>query len=235
MRSTDNYLNGNVWYYSMPKKSMKQNKRNVRTNKNTNKKNRIVRTKPVKQNKQAARVRGKSPKLPKTVTKTLKKRPERKISRAKNARKPMTAAKPPHKAKAEAYTATSDYQRMLEKKLETQISQGADLFNVGKRWTWKYWLRKYSPVSIPLFAGLITYLYLVFFVFYPDILVKGHYVQLLFFVLFIFLLIGFFIYLGIESELLFVRILSLIFLLVVLSFMILFVLLSYVVAGGATG
>ena len=64
---------------------------------------------------------------------------------------------------------------------------------------------------------------------------KGHYIQFLFFVLFVFLLAGVFIYLGIRSELLFVRILSFIFVLVILTFLIFFILLAHVMSSGMVG
>ena len=123
--------------------------------------------------------------------------------------------------------------RLDEKKALEQVHHEAkELFNVGNEWNFRFWLRKYSPVIVPLLVGLITYFYLVFYLFYPQLLMEGHVYRFMFFILFTFLLGGVFIYLGLRSELLFMRILSFIFVFVIFSFLLMFVLLSHILRNG---
>ncbi len=119
----------------------------------------------------------------------------------------------------ERFTEESELRRELE-------LQGKDIFYPEKRWTFSHWVKKYSPVLITLLIGLATYFYLVFYLFYPAALLHGHYVQLLILLVFIFLVAGILIYLGLRAELLFVRILSFIFVFVIFTFLLLFILLA---------
>ncbi len=113
-----------------------------------------------------------------------------------------------------------------------ELELAKELFNVERKKGFAPWMAKYSPVLIPVFVGLLTYLYLIFFVFYPNIITNGHYIQFLFFILFVFLLAGVFMYLSIRSELLFVRILSFIFVFVIITFLIFFILLAHAMSSG---
>ncbi len=110
--------------------------------------------------------------------------------------------------------------------------EAKELFHVQKKRTFYNWVKKYSPVLIPLMVGLMSYVYLTFFVFYPGIITNGHFVKFLFLVMFAFLLAGVFIHLGIKHELIFIRILSFLFVFVILSFMVLFVLIAHVISSG---
>lgn len=89
------------------------------------------------------------------------------------------------------------------------------------------WIRKYSPVLITVGIGLLTYLYLIFYMFYPAAVEQGKYVTFLMIISFLFLAAGILLFLGLKSELLFVRILSFIFVFVVFTFLLLFILVSY--------
>jgi hypothetical protein len=89
------------------------------------------------------------------------------------------------------------------------------------------WAKRYSPVIIMQVIGLSVYFFLVFYLFYPQAITQGHYVQLLTFLSFIFLVAGLLIYLGLKAELLFVRILSFTFVFVIFTLMMLFILVAY--------
>ncbi|MBU2561618.1 MAG: hypothetical protein KKD17_04925 [Nanoarchaeota archaeon] len=114
-------------------------------------------------------------------------------------------------------------EEVLRKELEHEAK---DLF-YAEKWSFSYWVKRYSPVLITMLIGLATYFYLVFYLFYPTTLIQGHYIQLLILLVFIFLIAGILIYLGLRAELLFVRILSFIFVFVIFTFLLLFILLAY--------
>ncbi|MBW2972189.1 hypothetical protein KY359_04100 [Candidatus Woesearchaeota archaeon] len=105
--------------------------------------------------------------------------------------------------------------------------QGKDIFYPEEKWTLWHWIKKYSPVLVTMLIGLATYFYLVFYLFYPTTIIQGHYFQLLLLLVFIFLISGILIYLGLKAELLFVRILSFIFVFVIFTFLLLFILLAH--------
>lgn len=109
-----------------------------------------------------------------------------------------------------------------------------DLFRKEKTPTFFGWLKRYSPVLITLGIGLLTYIYLVFYMFYPTAITQGHYIQFLIVILFIFLIAGILVFLGLRSELLFVRILSFIFVFVIFTFLLLFVLVAHALQAAAT-
>lgn len=112
---------------------------------------------------------------------------------------------------------------MLEKELR---EQGQELFSPKQKGLMS-WVRKYSPVLITLGIGLATYFFLVMYLFYPSVLLYGHYMQLLILLVFVFLIAGILIYLGLRAELMFVRVLSFIFVFVIFTFLLLFILLAY--------
>jgi hypothetical protein len=89
------------------------------------------------------------------------------------------------------------------------------------------WFKRYSPVIITQFIALLTYFYLIFYLFYPEAILQGNYIRLLVLLVFVFLIAGLFIYIGLRSELLFIRILSFIFVFIIFTFMLLFILLAY--------
>ncbi|MFC1742099.1 hypothetical protein ACFL3V_06190 [Nanoarchaeota archaeon] len=104
--------------------------------------------------------------------------------------------------------------------------EGRDLF-APKDKTFGSWLRRYSPVVITILAGLSTYFYLIFNVFYPVEGMFAYVVQVIMILMFVLLLGGVMVYLGIKSETLFIRILSFIFVFVIFTFMIFFILISH--------
>jgi hypothetical protein len=89
------------------------------------------------------------------------------------------------------------------------------------------WFRKYSPVLITLGIGLLTYFYLIFYMFYPAAIMNGKFVQFALIIIFLFLAAGILLFLGLRSELLFVRVLSFIFVFVIFTFLLLFILVTY--------
>lgn len=112
---------------------------------------------------------------------------------------------------------------MLKKELD---QQGKDMFYPEKE-TFMHWVTRYSPVLISMGIGLATYFFLVFYLFYPITILQGHYMQLLTLLVFVSLIIGVLMYLGLRAELIFVRILSFIFVFVIFTFLLLFILIAY--------
>jgi hypothetical protein len=106
-------------------------------------------------------------------------------------------------------------------------------FFAPRQMTFGSWARRYSPVLVTMLIALLTYFYLIFYLFYPTTIVQGHYVQLLILIVFIFLIIGLLVYLGLRAELLFIRILSFIFVFIVFTFLLLFVLIAHSMGAGA--
>ena len=51
--------------------------------------------------------------------------------------------------------------------------EAKELFHIHRKWSVYNWVKKYSPVLIPLLVGLMTYAYLTLFVFYPNIIAMG--------------------------------------------------------------
>ncbi|MBN1544498.1 hypothetical protein JW898_03485 [Candidatus Woesearchaeota archaeon] len=145
------------------------------------------------------------------------------------ARKPVSRK---HKVSAPVmqqavHTAAPVSHPRVEDVLKHELEHEAkDLF-YAENWSMGYWLKRYSPVLITMLIGLATYFYLVFYLFYPATLLQGHYIQLLILLVFIFLIAGLLIYLGLRAELLFVRILSFIFVFVIFTFLLLFILLAF--------
>ena len=164
----------------------------------------------------------------KAVSKNAKKKPAKK--QAKKA--PKKKAKPARKSKAARPMPPARVEALLEKEFK---GGSRELFCPINGGTFGTCVKRYSPVLITLMIGLATYLYLVFFLFYPTTIVQGHYIQLLIFVMFIFLLAGLLIYLGLRAELLFVRVLSFIFVFVIFTFLLLFILLAYIMQTGMMG
>lgn len=93
------------------------------------------------------------------------------------------------------------------------------------------WLKTYIPVLITLGIGILTYLYLIFYMFYPTSITQGNYIQFLVIILFIFLIAGILIMLGLKSELMFVRIISFIFVFIIFTFILLFILVAHALQG----
>jgi hypothetical protein len=145
-------------------------------------------------------------------------------------KKAKTADKPvAHKAAQPAAIHEPVYH--IEQSAEALMRQEVDirsdhLIQPGEPWTLKHWAKVYSPVIITLFIGLGVYFFLIFYLFYPIALLQGHCLQLLILVLFIFLVAGLLIYLGIRSETLFVRIMSFIFVFVVFSLLLVFIIIA---------
>jgi hypothetical protein len=135
----------------------------------------------------------------------------------------------PAKRKAKKRKAPVKVESILRQELE---EQGKELFYPPKEWTFKSWVKRYSPVIVTLLIGLATYFYLVFYLFYPQTLLQGHYLQLLILLMFVFLIAGLLIYLGLRAELLFMRILSFIFVFVIFTFLLLFILIAYTMQSG---
>lgn len=102
-----------------------------------------------------------------------------------------------------------------------------DTVKITERAGFTGWFNKYSPVVITLGIGLITYLYLLFYMFYPAAIAVGKYIPFVIVIIFLFMIAGILLFLGLRSELLFVRILSFIFVFVVFTFLLLFILVSY--------
>lgn len=143
-------------------------------------------------------------------------------AKSRKSRKRTVSKKPKRKA----------VKRKKHKHVEEVVAEKLDehtreLFYPKKEHGFSTWVRRYSPVLITLGIGLATYFFLVFYLFYPSTIVQGHYMQLLILLVFIFLLAGVMIYLGLRAELLFVRILSFIFVFVIFTFLLLFILLAY--------
>jgi hypothetical protein len=117
-------------------------------------------------------------------------------------------------------------------KLITQEEAAREFFAPHKM-TFGSWARRYSPVLVTMFIALLTYFYLVFYLFYPTTIIQGHYLQLLLLLVFIFLIAGLLIYLGLRTELLFIRILSFIFVFIIFTFLLLFILIANSMGAGA--
>ncbi|MBW2964277.1 hypothetical protein KY363_02350 [Candidatus Woesearchaeota archaeon] len=97
--------------------------------------------------------------------------------------------------------------------------------------SFKGWMTRYSPVLITMIVGLATYFFLVFYLFYPQTLMYGHYIQLLMLLTFIFFVVGVLIYLGIQAELMFIRIMSFAFVFIIFTFLLIFILLANAMYG----
>ncbi len=151
-----------------------------------------------------------------------KKRKKTVKSKTKKASKPKARRKPASKTVKEP-SATPAVEDLLEKELK---AQGQELFS-PRRTGLMSWIRKYSPVLITLGIGLATYFFLVMYLFYPTVLLYGHYMQLLVLLVLVFLIAGILIYLGLRAELMFVRVISFIFVFVIFTFLLLFILLAY--------
>jgi hypothetical protein len=114
----------------------------------------------------------------------------------------------------------------VEKLLEAELKKETKDFFPTEHGL-KFWFMRYSPVIITQGIALLTYFYLVFYLFYPEAIIAGNYMHLLILLVFVFLLAGLFIYLGLRSELIFVRILSFIFVFIIFTFLLLFILLAH--------
>jgi hypothetical protein len=159
--------------------------------------------------------------------KPVAKKKQKRVRAAKAKKKPVKRAKPKKKtAKPKVHHHVED---VLYEELE---KQGKDIFYPEKHWTLWHWLKKYSPVIITLLIGLGTYFFLVFYLFYPTTILQGQYIQLLILLTFIFLMAGMLIYLGLHAELIYVRILSFIFVFVIFTFLLLFILLAHAMQSG---
>ncbi|MFH1063817.1 MAG: hypothetical protein V1729_01920 [Candidatus Woesearchaeota archaeon] len=157
--------------------------------------------------------------------KKVSSRPTSKKSTKQVSRSKAKKAKPKKKpAAATPDSIEAAYVSAVEK--ETR-----DLF-YPQKWTLGLFIKRYSPVIITLLIGLATYFFLVFYLFYPTTLLYGNWFQLLLLLIFIFLIAGMLIYLGLRAELLFIRILSFIFVFFIFTFLLLFILLSYVMQTG---
>lgn len=170
----------------------------------------------------------------KVVNKSVKNRPVKKKS-SKKSNKPthtIKTKKPEVHHLGHIPKTAHDKFTAEVKKHHAKPDPVEEMFLTGK-WSFKNWLRKYSPVIITLGIGLLTYIYLVFYMFYPTAVTQGHYLQFLIIILFIFLIAGVLVFLGLKSELLFVRILSFIFVFVIFTFLLLFVLVAYALNNGA--
>ncbi len=119
--------------------------------------------------------------------------------------------------------AHSKVEAILEKEFELQTK---DMF-FPKHWTFSNWVKRYSPVIVTTLIGLGTYFYLTFYLFYPEVILHGNYAALLVSLIFIFALIGIFIHMGLRSELLFMRVLSFVFVFMVFTFVVMFILIAY--------
>jgi hypothetical protein len=114
----------------------------------------------------------------------------------------------------------------VEKLLQQELKKEAkDFFPRGKGLG--FWFKRYSPVIVTQGIALLTYFYLVFYLFYPEAILQGKYLYLLILLVFVFLLAGLFMYLGLRSEMIFVRILSFIFVFIIFTFLLLFVLIAH--------
>ncbi len=167
------------------------------------------------------------------VKPSSKKKVKKTKSKSGSDSKPKNKKAKPKKTKAKRISPKiSKKSPKANKNLRDEFErQGKDIFFKEKKWTFSHWFKKYSPVIITLLIGLATYFYLIFYLFYPTALLHGHYVQLLALLVFIFLIAGVLIYLGIRAELLFVRILSFIFVFVIFTFLLLFILLANTMQG----
>ena len=147
----------------------------------------------------------------------------------------MPAKKRKAKAKARKKTVSRKPKKKetMAEKAETLLEKEArELFLPPKKLGFSLWMKRYSPVLITLGIGLIVYFFLVFYLFYPTAIIQGHYIQLLLLLIFVFLIAGILIYFGMRSELLFVRVLSFIFVFVIFTFLLLFVLIAHTMQAG---
>jgi magnesium-transporting ATPase (P-type) len=97
----------------------------------------------------------------------------------------------------------------------------------------RFWFKRYSPVIITQGIALLTYFYLVFYMFYPEAIMQGNYMRLLIMLVFVFLLAGLFIYMALRSDMIFIRIISFIFVFIIFTFLLLFILLAYALKANA--
>lgn len=124
-------------------------------------------------------------------------------------------------------TAQEKFAKLQHADGQTRMSYEYDDILVQEKKGMTGWVRKYSPVMITLGIGLLTYFYLLFYMFYPAAIAQGNTVQFALIIMFLFVVAGILLFLGLKSELLFVRILSFIFVFVVFTFLLLFILVSY--------
>ena len=175
-------------------------------------------------------------KMKKAVSKIAKKKAVSKIKKKPVKKKPVkikSKSKISKKSKKVSVAQKKKIGREVVKHETRRAEREArELFGAGEPWSFKGWLRRYSPIIIPLFVGLLIYFYLVFFVFYPQVFVEGHYVKFLLFIMFLCLVGGLFIFLGMRTELLYIRILSFLFVFVIFSFLIMFLLLAHILKNG---
>ena len=159
-------------------------------------------------------------------------------------KKAVYRKKKPFAAKAEETAKTHEYAfspvtheeiKPVSTRVEKIITQEevAREFFAPHKLTFGSWARRYSPVLVTMFIALLTYFYLVFYLFYPTTIIQGHYLQLLLLLVFIFLIAGLLIYLGLRAELLFIRILSFIFVFIIFTFLLLFILIANSMGAGA--
>jgi len=121
-------------------------------------------------------------------------------------------------------------------KVETEVLQEFEretesLFCKGEGL--RFWFKRYSPVIITQGIALLTYFYLVFYMFYPEAIMQGNYMRLLIMLVFVFLLAGLFIYMALRSDMIFIRIISFIFVFIIFTFLLLFILLAYALKSNA--
>jgi hypothetical protein len=143
-------------------------------------------------------------------------------SKKRKSKKKAVSKKP--KRKAVKRKKPRHVEKVVAEKLDEHTRE---LFYPKKEHGFMTWVRRYSPVLVTLGIGLVTYFFLVFYLFYPQALLNGNYLQLLILLVIIFLIAGVLIYLGLRAELLFVRILSFIFVFVIFTFLLLFILLAH--------
>jgi hypothetical protein len=188
-----------------------------------------------------------------TKARTVKKSPKKRIVKAKPAKRKKALVKRPAKTRRAAKTSKELRQKQeledLEKarrvalelkepktRLEQEIreeicSRSNQMFLSKGPKTCKMWLCRYSPVLITMLVGLATYFWLVFYLFYPQTLLYGHYIQLLILLMFVFFIIGVLVHLGVRAELMFVRIMSFAFVFIIFSFLLVFILLAHSMYG----
>jgi len=121
---------------------------------------------------------------------------------------------------------SSKSEKKVEQAIIQEIKQEETEFFIGDK-TWSGWAKRYAPVIIMQAIGLSTYFFLVFYLFYPQALMQGHYIQLLILLAFVFLIAGILLYVGMRTEFMFVRILSFTFVFVIFTLIMVFILLAH--------
>ena len=144
-----------------------------------------------------------------------------------NAKKRVKRSSPKKEFKA-AKPAPAKVETVLLQEFERETES---LFPKGEGFG--FWFKRYSPVIITQGIALLTYFYLVFYMFYPEAIMQGNYMRLLIMLVFVFLLAGLFIYMALRSDMIFIRIISFIFVFIIFTFLLLFILLAYALKSNA--